>query len=328
MTEANTPLQGTYRKQRTAIDAYGIKQRTAAFCSRSIKKNAKLDTIKLAISMTDLTTLEGADTEAKVKQLCAKAAYPIRSEIIKNQSQLFAVMQNKENFTLNQPLPSCAAVCVYPNFVKTAKKALHGSSIKVASVATGFPSGQIPLDFKEQETAQAIKDGADEIDMVINRGAFLSGNYDQVFHEIAQIKKICGDKTHLKVILETGELQSLEKIRLASDIAMDAGADFIKTSTGKIQPAATMEVTLVMLHAISDYYEKTGKKIGMKPAGGIRGCKQAIQYLVMVYETLGQEWLSPELFRFGASSLLNDLLRQYFKQITGYYFYNDLFSDD
>ncbi|MCC6277304.1 MAG: deoxyribose-phosphate aldolase [Oligoflexia bacterium] len=300
------------------IDQVGIHERAEFFAKRSIKKQSKLGALYTCVSMCDLTTLEGSDTVGKVQQLCQKAIRPAPPTML---SQYF-------NGNKIEPLPSVAAVCVYPTMVPVAVKALKGTDIKIASVATAFPSGQAPFEIKSQDTKFAINHGANEIDMVINRGAFLSGKYSVVFDEIKEISKICAGKAHLKVILETGEIGSYDKIRLASEIAMEAGADFIKTSTGKMQPAATVPVTLVMLQAISDFYDKTGKKIGMKPAGGIRSAKEAIQYLVMVNETLGEQWLSSELFRFGASSLLNDLLRQIFKEISGSYYYEKSFSLD
>lgn len=300
------------------IDEVGANERAASFTKRSIKKRSKLDALYAAITMMDLTTLEGADTPGKVLQLCRKAIHPAPP-------LLFAEIAKHGNFP---PLPPVAAVCVYPMMVPVAVKALRGTDIQVASVATAFPSGQVPLAAKTDDVRYAIDAGATEIDMVINRGAFLSGDYQQVFDEIAAIAEICKNRAHLKVILETGELGSLDRVRLASDIAMEAGADFIKTSTGKINPAATMPVTLVMLQAIADYYDKTGKKIGMKPAGGIRTAKQAVHYLCMVSETLGPEWLTPDRFRFGASALLNDVLRQIYKEATGRYFYDKAFSLD
>jgi deoxyribose-phosphate aldolase len=265
-----------------------------------------MQALKLALSMVDLTTLEGSDSDGKVLQLCSKARTP------------YAPMPD---------LPTVAAVCVYPNKVGVAKKALQGTGIFVASVATAFPSGMAPLSVKLDDTKFAVSEGADEIDMVISRGAFLNGEYNAVYDEIAAVKEACGN-AHLKVILETGELQTYENVRKASDIAMYAGADFIKTSTGKISPAATQPVTLVMLEAIRDFYRSTGKKIGMKPAGGIRKAKQALQYLVIVKETLGADWLTPDLFRFGASSLANDLLMQIVKQETGVYQGSNYFSND
>lgn len=276
----------------------------ARLCSRSIKKEAKLQALHLTLSMIDLTTLEGADSEGKVRQLCAKAL------------QLHAAQPD---------LPHVAAVCVYPALVGAAKRALEGSGINVASVATSFPSGQAPLEIKLLEVRKAVEAGADEVDMVISRGRFLAGDLAYTGDEIASVKEACGD-AHLKVILETGELGTLDAIRRASDLAMRSGADFIKTSTGKIKPAATMPVVLVMLEAIRDHYLRTGEKIGMKPAGGISTAKDAIRHLVMVRETLGQDWLDPDLYRFGASSLANDVLRQIVKQRSGIYQSFDDFS--
>ncbi|WP_138429594.1 deoxyribose-phosphate aldolase [Fodinibius saliphilus] len=293
-------------KQTVPIDQVGIEQRVARLNSRSIKKESKVQALKLALSMVDLTTLAGMDTPGKVTQLCHKAKKPYA----------------------NLPdLPSVAAVCVYPNMVSVAEKALRGTDINLASVATAFPSGMATLDAKLDETRKVVEDGADEVDMVISRGEFLKGNYSYVYDEIAAVKEACGD-AHLKVILETGELQTYENVRKASDLAMHAGADFIKTSTGKVKPAATQPVTLVMLEAIRDYFYDTGRMVGMKPAGGIRKAKQAIQYLVIVKETLGTDWLTPEYFRFGASSLANDLLMQIVKQKTGVYQSADYFSND
>ena len=287
-------------------DSTGVNERIARFCSRSIKKSSKIAGLKLAISMIDLTTLEGKDTKGKVQQLCYKAMHPY--DAIKD-------------------VPTVAAICVYPAYVSTAKKALQGSDIKVASVATAFPSGQSNLKVKLSDTKFAVAQGADEIDMVISRGKFLSGDYQYVFDEIASVKEACGD-AHLKVILETGELDTLDNVRKASEIAIYAGADFIKTSTGKIQPAATMQVTYVMLDAIKDYYLKTGKMIGMKPAGGISNSKLALQYLVMLNEVLGEKWMNKNYFRFGASSLLNDILMQLVKTETGMYQSPNYFSKD
>src|SRR5699024_9659233 len=288
------------------IDQTGIKERVARLNKRSIKKRSKVEALKMALSMVDLTTLEGMDTEGKVIQLCQKAKRP-HVEL--------------------PDLPTVAAVCVYPPMAAIAKKQLKGSGINVASVATAFPSGMATLQTKLDETSRAINAGADEVDMVISRGAFLQANYQYVYDEIAALKEACGS-VHVKVILETGEQQTYEKVRKASDIAMQAGADFIKTSTGKIQPAATQPVTLVMLQAISDYYYQTDRMVGMKPAGGIRKAKQALQYLVLVKETLGAGWLTPDYFRIGASSLLNDLLMQIVKQETGVYQGQDYFSND
>ena len=287
-------------------DQTGVNERVERFCSRSIKTSSKTTGLKLALSMIDLTTLEGKDTKGKVRQLCYKAIHPHDS--IKD-------------------LPTVAAICVYPSHVSTAKKALKGSDIKVASVATGFPSGQSSLDAKLNETKFAVEQGADEIDMVISRGQFLAGNYQYVFDEIASVKEACG-KVHLKVILETGELDTLDNVRKASEIAMFAGADFIKTSTGKIQPAATLQVTYVMLDAIKDFYLRTGKMIGMKPAGGISTSKVALQYLVMLNEVLGEKWMNKNYFRFGASSLVNDILMQLAKTETGMYQSPIYFSKD
>ncbi len=287
-------------------DTTGVNERIARFCSRSIKNASKNEGLKLALSMIDLTTLEGKDTKGKVQQLCYKAIHP--------------------HISLSN-IPTVAAICVYPYFVGIAKKALEGSDIKVASVATAFPSGQTSLEVKLSDTKFAVDQGADEIDMVISRGEFLSGNYHFVFDEIAAIKEACG-KAHLKVILETGELDTLDNVRKASEIAMYAGADFIKTSTGKIQPAATLPVTYVMLDAIKDFYLKTGKMIGMKPAGGISTSKIALQYLVMLNEVLGEKWMNKNYFRFGASSLLNDILMQLVKAETGMYQSTNYFSKD
>lgn len=299
------------------VDEVGANERADFFTKRSIKKDSKLAALYLAISMCDLTTLEGADTPEKVKQMCMKAKNPSPPGLMDS----YLAKRNLE------PVPSTAAVCVYPSMVKTAAEALVGSGVQIASVSTAFPSGQAPMQVKIDDTRFAVEQGATEIDMVINRGYFLSGNYQGVFDEIVQIKQACGE-AHLKVILETGELASYDQVRLASEIAMEAGADFIKTSTGKVTPAATLPVTLVMLQAIADFHRRTGKKIGMKPAGGIRTAKQAIQYLCMVNETLGSDWLTPDLFRFGASALLNDLLKQVYKELTGRYYYDRVFSID
>ncbi len=288
------------------VDQVGIEERIARLNTRSIKKASKLQGLKLALNMIDLTTLEGKDTAGKVKQMCYKAMHP---------------------HDALPGLPTVAAVCVFPTHVKTAKTALKGSNVKVASVSTAFPSGNAPFKIKAEDTKFAIDNGADEIDMVISRGEFLSGNYNFVFDEIAKIKEICG-KIRLKVIFETGELSTLDNVRRASDIAIYAGADFIKTSTGKISPAATMPVSLVMLQAIKDYYDKTGIMIGMKPAGGISTAKGALQYLVMVHETLGSKWLTNEWFRFGASSLANDIILQLEKEAKGVYYSKDYISVD
>lgn len=289
-----------------SVDQVGIEERIARFNSRSIKKQSKIQALKMALNMIDLTTLEGKDTEGKVRQMCYKAIHP--ADDIPG-------------------LPTVAAVCVYPTFVGIAKKALGNSGVKVASVATAFPSGNSTLEIKLNDTKLAVNDGADEIDMVISRGEFLEGNYNFVFDEIAAIKEACG-KARLKVILETGELSTLDNVRKASDIAILAGADFIKTSTGKIQPAATMPVTLVMLQAINDHYHKTGKMVGMKPAGGISSAKGALQYLVMLHETLGNKWMNNEWFRFGASSLANDIILQLGKEQKGVYYSKDYISND
>ncbi len=288
------------------VDEVGVNERVARFQSRSIKTASKVEALKLVLSMIDLTTLEGWDTPGKVRQLCQKAIH------------LHDAMPG---------LPHVAAVCVYPTMVGVAKEALGDRDINIASVATAFPSGQAPLSVKLDDTHMAVAEGANEIDMVISRGEFLAGNYGLVFDEIQTIKEACGD-AHLKVILETGELGTLDRVRQASELAMHAGADFIKTSTGKIQPAATMQVTLVMLQAIRDYFYTTGRMVGMKPAGGISKAKLAVHYLVMLRETLGNAWMTPEWFRFGASSLANDVLMQLTKQATGVYQSADYFSKD
>ena len=288
------------------VDEVSVLDRVSRFSKRSIKASSKMQALRLALSMVDLTTLEGKDTPGKVRQLCAKAMQP--------HGQL-------------PDLPQVAAVCVYPTMVRVAREALKGTKIHVAAVATYFPSGMSEKAVKIRDTKYAVSEGADEIDMVISRGKFLSGEYNFVFDEIAAVKEACG-KAHLKVILETGELSTLDNVRKASDIAIAAGADFIKTSTGKVQPAATLPVTLVMLEAIRDHYFRTGKKVGMKPAGGISTSKLAIQYLVMLYETLGSDWMHPDLFRFGASTLANDLLMQIVKQLEGQYQSADYFSKD
>jgi deoxyribose-phosphate aldolase len=290
----------------TTVDQVGVEERVSRFTKRSIKNEAKEQGLRMALSMIDLTTLEGKDTEGKVRQMCYKAAHL--------HDQLAS-------------LPTVAAVCVYPNHVATAVAALKGTGIKVASVATAFPSGNSSLEIKLSETKIAVDAGADEVDMVISRGRFLQGDYDFVFDEIAAIKEACG-KARLKVILETGELCTLDNVRQASFIAMDAGADFIKTSTGKISPAATMPVTLVMLEAIRDFYYETGKMVGMKPAGGISKSKLALHYLVMLNETVGDAWLTNEWFRFGASSLANDVLMQLAKMKDGRYQGLEYFSKD
>lgn len=288
------------------VDAVGVAERTARFRTRSLKKETKLGALQLALNMIDLTTLEGMDTPGKVRQLCTKGRHPDPR---------------------HPEFGTVAAICVYPTMVSVAKQALEGSGIHLAAVATAFPSGQAPLDQRLAEVRWTAEQGADEIDMVISRGLYLAGEYNAIFDEIAATKEACGE-AHLKVILETGELQTLDHVRRASEIAMAAGADFIKTSTGKISPAATMEVTLVMLQAIKDFHSRTGRKIGMKPAGGIKDSKTALAYLVMLRETLGPEWLTPDLFRFGASSLANDLLMQLVKQLTGTYQASEYFTQD
>ena len=288
------------------VDAVAVEERAAALAKRSIKKDAKVAGLRLAVRMMDLTTLEGKDTAGKVHALCRKAIQPSVDDA---------------------SVGPCAAICVYPNLVPAAKAALRGTSVKVASVATAFPSGQSPLPVKLEDVRRAVGLGADEIDMVIDRGAMLSGDYARVFDEIAATKEACG-AAHLKVILETGELGSYDTVRKASEIGIAAGGDFIKTSTGKVTPAATPGVTLVMLEAIRDHFYATGRKVGMKPAGGVRTAKQALHYLVLVKETLGDAWLTPDLFRFGASALLNDVLMQLEKERTGAYMASDDFSKD
>ena len=289
-----------------SYDTLGVIERVQRFGKRSIKKSSKVEGLKLMLSMIDLTTLEGKDTPGKVIQMCYKAMHP---------------------HDALPGIPTVAAVCVYPSLVGVAKKALKGSNISVASVATAFPSGQASLKVKLDDTRFAVEEGADEVDMVISRGKFLSGEYNYVFDEIAAVKEACG-KAHLKVILETGELETLDNVRKASEIAIHAGADFIKTSTGKIQPAATLPVTYVMLDTIKDHYLKTGKMIGMKPAGGISNSKLAMQYLVMLNEVLGEKWMNNTYFRFGASSLANDVLMQLVKAETGVYQSANYFSKD
>jgi deoxyribose-phosphate aldolase len=289
-----------------AVDAVALEARAGDLARRSIKKGAKLAALDLAVRMMDLTTLEGADTPGKVAALCAKARRPDPAD---------------------GSVPPVAAVCVYPNLVGVARAALEGSPVKVASVATAFPSGQSPIEVKLDDVRRALALGADEIDMVIDRGAFLSGRYAKVVDEIVRVKDACGS-THLKVILETGELGTYDNVRRASLLAIAAGADFIKTSTGKVSPAATLPVTLCMLEVIRDVHDDTGRVVGMKPAGGIRTAKQAIQYLCVLNETLGADWMTPDLFRFGASSLLNDVLMQIRKQKTGAYQSGDYFTLD
>src|SRR5919198_703123 len=289
---------------RFAVDQVGVEERAAALAKRSIKKASKVAALRLAVSVMDLTTLEGADTVGKVEAMCAKARRPDPAD---------------------PAVPPVAAVCIYPSLVATAKRELAGSPVKVASVATAFPSGQAPLDVRLAEVVQAVEAGAREIDMVINRGAFLAGRYREVFEEIAAVKEASGP-ARLKVILETGELGTYDNVRRASVLAMAAGADFIKTSTGKVQPAATLPVGLVMMEAIRDFHRETGRAVGLKPAGGIRTAKQAIQHLVLLYETLGPDWMTPDRFRLGASSLLNDVLMQLTKEKTGAYQSGDYFT--
>jgi len=289
-----------------SVDEVAVEQRAADLAKRSIKRESKLFALELAIRMMDLTTLEGADTPGKVAALASKAVRPDRSD---------------------PSIPSVAALCVYPNLVTVARQRLAGTGVKVASVATAFPSGQSSTRIKVADAREAAELGADEIDMVIDRGAFLSGRYAKVFDEIVQVKEAVGD-AHLKVILEVGELGTYDNVRRASLLAMAAGADFVKTSTGKLPSAATLPVTLVMLEAIRDVHEETGRKVGMKPAGGIRVAKQAVQYLVQLHETLGPEWLTPDLYRIGASSLLNDVLMQIRKERTGAYQSPDYFTID
>ncbi len=288
------------------VDQVGVEERAAALGKRSIKKASKVWALNLAIRMMDLTTLEGADTPGKVAALCAKGRRPDPSD---------------------PAIPSVAAICVYPSMVRTAVDNLRGSDVRVASVATAFPSGQTFLTVKLAETREALAAGADEIDMVIDRGAFLSGDYQKVFDEIVAVKDACGT-AHLKVILETGELGTYDNVRRASILAMAAGADFIKTSTGKINPAATPAVALVMMEAIRDFHRETGRAVSLKPAGGIRTAKQAIHYLVILSETLGPDWLTPDRFRIGASSLLNDCLMQLAKERSGAYQAADYFTID
>jgi deoxyribose-phosphate aldolase len=289
-----------------AVDAVGVEERAASLAKRSIKKDAKLWALDMAIRMMDLTTLEGKDTPGKVRALAGKARRPDPTD---------------------PSIPSVAALCVYPNMIPTAVEALKGSGVKIASVATYFPSGQAPLEVKLADVRSAVEMGADEIDMVIDRGAFLAGDYASVYDEIVAVKEAVGD-AHLKVILEAGELETYDNIRRASVLAMAAGADFIKTSTGKVNPASTLPGSLVMMEAIRDFYGQTGRAVGMKSAGGIRTAKEAISYLVVLYETLGPEWMTPDRYRFGASSLLNDVLMQIRKERTGRYSGGDYFTLD
>src|SRR5438128_456837 len=289
-----------------SVDSVALEERAASLAKRSIKREAKVFALELAIRMMDLTTLEGADTPGKIAALASKAMRPDPADA---------------------PIPSVAALCVYPNLVPHAVARLRGSTVKVASVATAFPSGQTPLDLKLREVEDVVELGADEVDMVIDRGAFLSGRYAQVYDEICRVKEVCGE-AHLKVILEAAELGTYDNVRRASLLAMAAGADFVKTSTGKLPGAATLPVHLVMLEAIRDVFEETGRRVGMKPAGGIRASKNAIQYLVQVHETLGADWLTPDLYRIGASSLVNDILMQIRKEKTGAYQSKDYFTND
>jgi deoxyribose-phosphate aldolase len=290
-----------FLKTLSPVDQVGADARAAMLATRSIKTASKKWAIDMAISMIDLTTLEGADTDGKVKAICNKAIRPDPTDL---------------------NVPHVGAICVYNDMVSTARTHLDasgGHDIPVAAVSTAFPSGRASLEVKERDTKDAIAHGATEIDMVIDRGAFLSGDLEKVFSEIVYIKSLCGDKAHLKVILETGELVTYDNVRKASFLAMAAGADFIKTSTGKVAPAATAPVVLVMLEAVRDFYQMTGVRIGVKPAGGIRTTKDAIKQLVLVKETAGEEWLNPGLFRIGASALLNDLLMQRQKLTSGHY---------
>jgi deoxyribose-phosphate aldolase len=289
-----------------SVDQVGVELRAAELAKRSIKKQSKLFALDLAIRCMDLTTLEGQDTPGKVRALCAKAIHPLPGDA---------------------SIPSVGAVCVYPAMVPHAVEGVRGSGVRVASVATGFPSGQTFTELKIEETRAAVARGADEVDMVIDRGAFLSGDYQTVHDEIRAVKEASGD-ARLKVILETGELGSYDNVRRAGILAMASGADFIKTSTGKVQPAATLPVSLVMLEAIRDFHRETGRMVGFKPAGGIRVAKQAVQYVVLVHETLGAAWLTPELLRLGASSLLNDVLMQIVKEREGAYQSPDYFTND
>ena len=289
-----------------SVDAVALEERAASLAKRSIKKDAKVFALRLAIRTTDLTTLEGADTPGKVAALASKALRPDPGD---------------------PSVPPVAAVCVYPNLIPVARERLAGSSVKVAAVATGFPSGQYPISVKLADVRSALELGAEEIDMVIDRGAFLSGRYAKVYDEIAQVKDACGEM-RLKVILETGELGTYDNVRRATLLAVAAGADFVKTSTGKISPAATLPVALCMLEALRDVYEETGRSVGFKAAGGIREAKQAVQHLVLVHETLGPDWLTPDLYRIGASSLVNDVLMQLRKERTGAYQGPDYFTVD
>jgi deoxyribose-phosphate aldolase len=321
MTTTTPPARSTARRDLTtkkhqhlgsllgrvwAVDAVGVEERAASLARRSIKREAKLWALDLAIRMMDLTTLEGKDTPGKVRALAGKARRPDPTD---------------------PSIPPVAALCVYPNMIPTAVEALRGSGVKVAAVATYFPSGQAPLEVKLADVRAAVEMGADEIDMVIDRGAFLAGDYASVYDEIVAVKAACG-AAHLKVILETAELETYDNIRRASVLAMAAGADFIKTSTGKVSPASTLPGSLVMMEAIRDFHGQTGRAVGMKSAGGIRTAKEAISYLVVLYETLGPDWMTPDRYRFGASSLLNDVLMQIRKERTGRYSGGDYFTLD
>ncbi|MCH8983449.1 MAG: deoxyribose-phosphate aldolase [Acidobacteria bacterium] len=299
-----TPTLRTFLRSVPSVDEVGVLERVAALSTRSIKRESKRAALDLIVAMIDLTTLEGKDTAGKIAQMSAKAIRPD---------------------PLDSSVPSVAAVCIYPNMVKYAVQATEGTDVRVVSVATYFPSGLADIDLKVEEARRVVAEGADEVDMVIDRGAFLSGDYFKVFDEIRRVKEACGD-VHLKVILETGELATLDDVRRASMLAMGAGADFIKTSTGKIQPAATLPVALVMLEAIRDFHDATGVMVGMKPAGGIRTSKDAIKYLVVLNETLGERWMTPDWFRFGASTLLNDVLMQIRWLETGRYASPDYFT--
>ncbi len=305
-THVTPQALNAYLEATPPVDEVAVHERVASLATRSIKRESKLHALELAVRMTDLTTLEGKDTPGKVRQLASKARRPDPTD---------------------PSIPPVAALCIYPAMVPVAAEALRGSGVAVAAVATYFPSGQAPLEVKLADTRAALAAGADEIDMVIDRGAFLAGDYMKVYEEIVAVREACGS-AHLKVILETGELVTFDNVRKASMLAMAAGADFIKTSTGKVGPAAARPVTLVMLEAIRDFAELTGIGVGMKPAGGIRTAKDAIRYLVLVYETLGTAWMTPDRFRFGASSLLNDLLMQIRWVRTGAYQSPDYFTKD
>jgi deoxyribose-phosphate aldolase len=305
-TAASLAHLGSLMRGVRTVDQVGAEARAAELARRSIKKASKLWALDLAVRSMDLTTLEGADTPGKIAALCSKAIRPQPAD---------------------PSIPSVAAVCIYPSLVAEAVRHVRGTAVRVASVATAFPSGQSFLEVKLAETREAVAAGADEIDMVIDRGAFLSGHYQKTYDEIAAIKEACGS-AHLKVILETAELGTYDNVRRASILAMAAGADFIKTSTGKVQPAATLPVSLVMMEAIRDFQRETGRLVGFKAAGGIRSAKVAIAYLVLLWETLGGEWMTPDRFRLGASSLLNDVLMQIAKERTGAYQSDDYFTKD